>query len=96
MIPEQKSLISFSLYGTDPMYSDGAIHCAESMADFYPGWTARFYVSSSIDNSILEKLKENGAEVITVNHSGENLEGMFWRLTMHPKLPAIKSPSHPV
>lgn len=35
MIPEQKSLISFSLYGTDPMYSDGAIHCAESMADFH-------------------------------------------------------------
>ena len=64
MIPEQKSLISFSLYGTDPMYSDGAIHCAESMADFYPGWTARFYVSSSIDNSILEKLKENDQEMI--------------------------------
>ncbi|MDB2499336.1 hypothetical protein N9X40_00610 [bacterium] len=79
MISEHNSLISFSLYGTDPMYSDGAIYCAETMGNFYPGWKARFYVSSSVDNTVIEKLKENGAEIIIVNHSGDELEGSFWR-----------------
>lgn len=73
-----KRIISYSLYGNNPLYLIGAIRNAEDVSVFFPGWQARFYVGSSIAPEIQEKLLELGAEVVPLS-GREDASAMFWR-----------------
>ena len=73
-----KKIISFSLYGHDPMYQIGAIRNLELQKKFYPGWICRFYVSQEIPQDIILQLHRGGAEVIKKQRISF-LDGMFWR-----------------
>ncbi len=76
---DNRKLITYSLFGTDPFYIDGAISCAESVKEFYPDWTARFYVSTSVKDSVRELLSKTGSEVVIKDKSEEGSLGLFWR-----------------
>ncbi len=41
-------LITFSLWGDDPKYCEGALRNVELAEQFYPGWTLRFYIADSV------------------------------------------------
>ena len=56
-------LITYSLYGEDPQYSEGAIQNARLLPDVYPGWKARFYVSQEISTAVIKELRALGSEV---------------------------------
>lgn len=71
-------IISFSLYGDDPKYQRGALENLRLSRELYPGWTCRFYVSQEISPSIVCKLKQEGAEVITKTRK-DKVDGAFWR-----------------
>jgi hypothetical protein len=74
-----KKIISFSLWGNNPIYTIGAIRNAELTNEIYPTWTSRFYCGKSVPNDIINKLKSiPNCEVIIMNEEG-NWEGMFWR-----------------
>jgi hypothetical protein len=62
-----KLLISFSLYGNNPIYTHGAIDNVELANFVYPNWTCRFYVDDSVPKNIIEKLLELGAQVYTIS-----------------------------
>lgn len=84
-------LITFSLWGNDPKYVQGAIRNAELAPKIYPGWTCRFYVGN-LDQStnkiatfgglLYHTLNElalmDHVEVITLDETA-NWTGMFWR-----------------
>lgn len=56
--------VSFSLFGEDADYLEGAVSNAKLMSTFYPTWKAVFYTSANVDAAIATCLKDAGALVI--------------------------------
>jgi protein O-GlcNAc transferase len=74
-----KKIISFSLWGTNPIYNIGAIRNAELAKDIYPEWICRYYVGKSVPSEIIEKLNSfDNTEIIFMDTDGD-WTGMFWR-----------------
>jgi protein O-GlcNAc transferase len=74
-----KKIISFSLWGNNPIYTIGAIRNAELSSIIYPNWICRFYIGKSTNIEIVEKLKQfSHVEVVEMNVDGD-WTGMFWR-----------------
>jgi hypothetical protein len=74
-----KKLISFSLWGNNPVYTQGAIRNAELAKEIYPDWVCRYYIGRSTQSDIVEKLRQfDNTEVIEMDNDGD-WTGMFWR-----------------
>ena len=74
-----KKIISFSLWGDNPVYTQGAIRNAELAKEIYPDWVCRYYVGKSTPNDIVVKLQNfDNTEVIVMENDGD-WTGMFWR-----------------
>lgn len=74
-----KKIISFSLWGTNPKYTIGAIRNAELASEIYPDWICRYYIGQSTPQEIINQLKsKNNVEVIIMEEEGD-WTGMFWR-----------------
>jgi len=75
-----KKIISFSLWGNEPMYTIGAIRNAELAETVYPGWICRFYIGDDVAEDIVDKLKSfDNTEVIVMKDEENDWQGMFWR-----------------
>ena len=84
-----KRVISFSLWCRETqlnphhinqhkdVYTTGAIQNTVLAKVFYPDWICRFYIDKSVPKDIVDRLVENGAEIIYMDDS--NIPGMFWR-----------------
>jgi hypothetical protein len=78
------SVISFSLYGNNPLYCIGAIENARLCALAYPGWEVRIYAHLSVDPATISALISHGARIFTVDesHADERetiAKCTFWR-----------------
>lgn len=74
-----KKIISFSLWGDNPIYTQGAIRNAELAKEIYPDWVCRYYVGKSTPTDIVVKLQNfDNTEVIVMDNDGD-WTGMFWR-----------------
>jgi hypothetical protein len=73
-------LISYSLYGSIPKYTRGAILNAEQALDVYPGWRCWFYVQeSTVPKEIVDELRTYpNVDIIMIQ---EQTLGMTWRFT---------------
>lgn len=88
------NIISFSLWGNDKLYCQGALENIECAKIYYPDWKCRFYVEESCP--ALPDLMKKDCEVITVKnthntqaidrtqnaqywHNDYNHIGMLWR-----------------
>ena len=58
-----KNIISFSLWGDDPVYTHGAIVNAQIAPHVYTGWRCRFYCDDSVPEAVLDELRRLGSEV---------------------------------
>ncbi len=77
-----KKIISYSLWGNDSKYLQGAIENIIGAEKFYPSWKCRFYTHIDVHEDAAQTLKNLGAEVIRkTGDLGEamNKPGMFWR-----------------
>jgi hypothetical protein len=61
--PQGDNVISFSLWGTAPFYSYGAMINLVLCRTVYPGWTCRFYVDATVPKPCVAHLRDNGADV---------------------------------
>ncbi len=79
--PDQahRNIISFSLWGDNPDYLEGAILNATVAPVIYPGWKCRFYCDTSVANHVIEKLKSLGSEVRVLDKNTLPFFGLFWR-----------------
>ena len=75
----KKRIISFSLYGNNPMYVNGALENVKLQKIYYPGWTCRFYVDDTLDKGIVAQLNYFGCEVVNKGNSDGHL-GLYWRM----------------
>ena len=57
------NIISFSLYGDNPMYLRGAIENIKLAKIYYPEWKCRFYIDDSIKQELIEEIKFNVEEL---------------------------------
>jgi hypothetical protein len=73
-------VVSFSLFGKEPLYSVGAIRNAEMYQKYRPDWDLRFYTGHSIDFEVTAAiLKANPrAHIIEVDER-ENAASTWWR-----------------
>jgi tetratricopeptide (TPR) repeat protein len=58
-----RNVISFSLWGDDPVYTHGAIVNAQIAPHVYPAWRCRFYCDASVPALIINELRRLGAEI---------------------------------
>lgn len=75
-----KKVVSFSLWGNNPRYIEGAIKNCFLSAKYYPDWECRIYVEESLHHL----LKGIPAKIISPLVQWKN--GRFWRF-----LPAFES-----
>lgn len=91
MTERTKKVISFSLWGDNPLYINGAIANAEMREEFYPDWVCRFYYGDvlldegtkrvQVPSDVISKLTELGCEMYRMGDTVDVL-GMYWRF--HP------------
>jgi hypothetical protein len=73
-----RNVISFSLFGTDPKYLNGAVRNATLQPDIYPGWCCRFYCDQAVPPASLDALRRLGAD-IRMMRTVNPFDGLFWR-----------------
>ena len=73
-----KKIISFSLWGNDLMYWNGAIENVYLAKKLYPTWICRFYIDSSAEEELIDKIKNEDCEIVLVEPS-QSFSGLFWR-----------------
>jgi len=72
-------LIAFSLWGTDPKYTIGAIKNAELAQEIYPDWVCRYYIDLTVPVSVISELEKfENVQIVQKNTFGD-WRGMFWR-----------------
>ena len=73
-----ENVISYSLYGSNPRYTDGALANAKLYKTIYPGWVMRVYYENTVPEPVLSKLRD--ANVQLVDMTGlRGLNKMSWR-----------------
>jgi len=74
-----KKVVSFSLYGNNLRYTDGAIANAELMLKIYPEWTMYIYFDNSVPLNTMQQLTQYRS-VSLVNMTGSSINSkMSWR-----------------
>lgn len=71
--------IAFSLWGSNPKYTVGAIRNAELSTRFYTDWKQKYYVGSSVPNQIIYSLEDFPNVQIIEKEDLGNWTSMFWR-----------------
>jgi protein O-GlcNAc transferase len=72
-----RKVISFSLYGGDPIYTIGCVKNAEIKNEIMPDWEMWVYHDKSVNIEILNKLKNLG---VTLIETGLDISfGRMWR-----------------
>ena len=72
-------VISFSLWGREPLYNLGALENALVAPVVYPGWVCRFYHSQTADPAVLEVLEGMEHVQLVRMEARDSLANMFWR-----------------
>lgn len=74
------NVVSFSLYGDNPTYTEGAIKNAKLVNTMYPGFHSWFYVGDSVPWLIVSRLEAlRGTRVIRMAGQPEDYTSTFWR-----------------
>jgi hypothetical protein len=72
-------LICFSLWGSQPKYTVGAVRNAELAPLIYPGWRCRFYCGASTPRDTIDTLASMPhVDVVRMTDAG-TWRAMFWR-----------------
>lgn len=72
-------VVACSLYGNDPRYVSHLEEMLESFSAQLPSYTHRFYVAADVDTSVIELLRSNRCEIVTMAATGVKPRYMFWR-----------------
>lgn len=73
-----KKVISFSLYGDNPIYTIGAIKNVELSRIHFPEWEVWIYHNNTVPQHILNELKSHGVKLINMEHD-IGFGGSLWR-----------------
>lgn len=72
-------VISYSLWGSNPKYTVGAIRNAELAKIIYPDWKCKFFVASSVPKDIVDQLSLFDNVIVEYKLNPGDWGSMFWR-----------------
>ena len=75
----KKRIISFSLWGDNLGYCDGAIENIKRAPKFYPGWTCRVYCDQYVPKEKVQEMLENGSDVTLYQTEKDPWLGLYRR-----------------
>lgn len=74
------NVLSFSLFGNDPLYCETAILNARALPEVYPDWQMRVYHDESVPEHVLQRLRAHQVQLFDVRTIGiAHWPGTFWR-----------------
>lgn len=81
IMKKMKKIISFCLFGNNPLYLKGAVENAIFAKEVFPGWICRFYCHPNIPANLIKILRTMEAEVIIVKKGTKDhlVSPMLWR-----------------
>ena len=71
-------IISFSVFGDNPIYSVGAIKNAQIAQYLFSDWICRIFVNVTVPSHFVEEMQAF-SNVELVNFGDQSVFGMFWR-----------------
>jgi len=75
----KQNVISFSLWGSNLKYLNGAIENCKLAPQIYPDWKVRIYIDESISMEMAKTLHDLGAEVLLMQEKRGPFWGAYWR-----------------
>ena len=78
----KENVVSFSLWGDNPLYTEGALLNAQMIPVIYQDWIARFYCAEDTNKTLIEKLINYGSQVILIKNNTQIYKGLFWRFSV--------------
>jgi len=74
-----KMYISYSLYGSSPRYTDGALENVRLAREIFPGWTVIMYIGQGVPDNVWESLRHSSNVVIKDMRNTTIRNKMMWR-----------------
>ncbi len=75
-----RCVLSFSLFGDNPIYCETAILNAQAMPEVYPDWQMWVYHDASVPEHVLQRLRHYRVRLLDVHQLGiTHWPGTFWR-----------------
>jgi hypothetical protein len=83
-----KNIITYSLWGDNPIYWVGALKNIELAKKYFPSWICRFYIDKSCNTELINTIQGDNVEVILLEKNITNYKnisnrfdhsGLFWR-----------------
>jgi len=75
-----KNIVSYSLWGNNKMYWNGALYNIELVKKYYPDFICRFYIDKCCDQKLIDSIEESDkVEKVIINNKPDVFYGMFWR-----------------
>lgn len=74
----KNNIISFSLWGNNWDYVQGAIENCELAKEIYPDWKCRVYYDDTVSKVVISRLKKLDVELFE-RPRNEGTKGMMWR-----------------
>jgi hypothetical protein len=71
-------IISFSLYGSNPLYWYGAVENIKLAQDIYPNFICRFYIENNSSKHLTDMIFGENVQIVYMNNRG-GCDGMLWR-----------------
>ena len=75
-----RNVIAFSLFGGNSKYCESAVLNVQEQPRIYPHWVCRFYVDASVPESVISRLRKDGAQIVPIDGSAAHWPGPMWRL----------------
>lgn len=74
------NIISYGLWGTQPIYLKGAVENAKAAKTIYPDWKCRFYIDKSVPADFCKEMHNRyGSEFFMIENPFGAWHGLFWR-----------------
>ena len=73
-------IISYSLFGSEPRVTKGAIENAKLASQIYPGWIVRVYHDNTVPGQVLDKLRHDNVQLIDVTTDPPFEPKAIWNL----------------
>ncbi len=71
-------VITFSLFGDNPLYCEGAVENAKLAKEIYPDWICAFFVSDDVPKECIDRLTAEDAAVFLCERKNK-FDGLNWR-----------------
>lgn len=75
----KNNIISFSLFGDSPRYTDQLSSVVDSYNELLPDWKCRIYIAKDVQEKYIDLLIDKGCEIITMNSIGVDARYTMWR-----------------